>query len=284
MKLYYYKDSIGNFGDDLNAVIWDKIWPNYSQYSKADWLVGIGSIFTGKLNQLSGIKLIMGSGYWPTVDGKPDLENCSIGFVRGPLSCRELGINNKFAITDTAVLIINQISNKVKSDDRIGFMPHCATHNVFDCAKIAEMAGFRYIDPTGPVQTVLDAIMGSKKIIVEAMHGAIVADAMGIPWQRISIFNRKLTPGSVVDFKWQDWGSTLELDTTPTIESLLPWPGHSPLRRLIKKPYIEWSLRGVAKALRTVSQKGKYKISNRKLFLSKIDQLNERIEIIKSEK
>ncbi len=30
MKLYYYKDVIGNFGDDLNSWLWDALIPNFS--------------------------------------------------------------------------------------------------------------------------------------------------------------------------------------------------------------------------------------------------------------
>lgn len=283
MKLYYYKDTIGNFGDDLNPFFWEKIWPKYTQSTKADWLVGIGSILTGKINQLPGTKLIMGSGYWHTEAGKPDLTACRIGFVRGPLTCRELGLEAKLAITDPAVLIATLISRPAKLSNQIGFMPHHSTHNMFDCAKIAKMADLRYIDPTGSVQDVLNALTESPKVLVEAMHGAIVADAMGVPWQRISIFNAKDTPKESVDFKWQDWGASLGVETSPSVECLLPWPGRTVLRRMIKRPYIEWFLHRVAGSIRAATQTGAYKLSDRELLSSKIMQLLECINAIKSE-
>ena len=116
MKLYYNtvdnpdfydSPSLGNFGDDLNYRFWDLVWPDYDRFTGADWLVGIGSIFTGKLNELPGKKLIMGSGYWPTKYGKPDMSQCIIGFVRGPLTCTELGLDATDAISDSAILTAN---------------------------------------------------------------------------------------------------------------------------------------------------------------------------------
>lgn len=283
MKLYYYKDSVGNFGDDLNPFFWDKIWPEYAQSTKADWLVGIGSILTGKLNELAGTKLIMGSGYWPIQAGKPDLTSCRIVSVRGPLSCQALGLDEKLAITDPAILIATLISRPTKLANEIGFMPHHITHNMFDCAKIAKIAGVRYIDPTGPMHTVLNALIESPKVLVEAMHGAIVADAMGVPWQRVSIFNAKDSSKESVNFKWKDWGDSLSVETAPSFECLLPWPGRTVLRRIVKRPYVEWFLRKVANSIQNVKQTEAYRLSDRKLLSSKIKQLIECVEIIKSE-
>ncbi len=277
MKLDYYKDPVGNFGDDLNAFIWDNVWPDYQQYTKADWLVGIGSIFTGRLDQLPGTKLIMGSGYWPTEDGKPDLEKCRIGFVRGPHTCRALGIDEKYALADTAVLIANEITRPSKLDERVGFIPHHTTCAVFDCNRIAEMAGLRFVDPTRPPMEVLDDILEAPMVLAEAMHGAIVADAVGVPWQRVSLFDRRLGRRERVDFKWQDWGASLDLDTTPIIEHILPWPGRNTLRRIIKKPYLEWNLRQVAAKLSNMAKNGKYKLSKRDLLRAKIEQIQERV-------
>ena len=284
MKLYYYKDDFGNFGDDLNVFFWEKIWPEYSEYTDADWLVGIGSIFTGKIDRLPGTKLIMGSGYWPIGDGKPDLASCRIGFVRGPLTCRELGLDENLAITDTAALVSTIVSRPAKIDERVGFMPHQVTSVNYDCSKIAEMANVRYIDPTGTVDTVMNEILQSPKVLVEAMHGAIVADAMGIPWQRISLFNRKIICGETVDHKWQDWGASLDLDTTPVFEKLLPFRGRNSFRRMIKSPYIAWNLRKAADEIRTVLRRGTYRLSNRALLDLRVNQLQERIETIRSGK
>jgi hypothetical protein len=30
MKLYYYKDVVGNFGDDLNSWLWDTLFQTFS--------------------------------------------------------------------------------------------------------------------------------------------------------------------------------------------------------------------------------------------------------------
>jgi succinoglycan biosynthesis protein ExoV len=114
------------------------------------------------------------------------------------------------------------------------------------------------------------------------MHGAIVADALGIPWQRVSIFNRKITQGKIVDFKWEDWGASLGVDTTPAFEKLLPYPGRTPLRRVIKAPYCMWAIKDAANEIRRVIKRGVYKISNRAILNSKVNQMKDRIENIKT--
>jgi succinoglycan biosynthesis protein ExoV len=57
-----------------------------------------------------------------------------------------------------------------------------------------------------PVDTVLDHMLASEVVVCEAMHGAIVADALRIPW----IASRPLM--RVNRAKWQDWADSLGLE------------------------------------------------------------------------
>ncbi len=63
-----------------------------------------------------------------------------------------------------------------------------------------------YIDPAAPVEDTLDKIRSSRLLITEAMHGAIVADALRVPWIPV-----RTNPG-VLEFKWQDWTASLDLE------------------------------------------------------------------------
>ncbi len=44
MKLYYYKDVIGNFGDDLNSWLWDALIPDFFDQDESIRMSGIGTI------------------------------------------------------------------------------------------------------------------------------------------------------------------------------------------------------------------------------------------------
>lgn len=282
LKLFHYRAPGGNFGDDMNAACWGRAWPDYSQCKYADWLVGIGSIFDGRLNSLPGTKLIMGSGYRPTKFGKPDLRQCRFGFVRGPLTCRALGLDEHLAITDAAALMGIDRPHQTGRDSRAGFMPHFHTYRRFDCRRLCEMAGVRLIDPSGPVDEVLQAISESPVLQAEAMHGAILADAMGVPWKRISLFNRRLEGEAKVDFKWQDWAASLDVDGRPAAESLLRWPGRGPFGWLKNVILTERSLRDAAEMVRISSRSGRFQCSNRDLLRSKVERMYEKIQEINS--
>ena len=82
-----------------------------------------------------------------------------------------------------------------------------------------------------------------KYIITEAMHGAIFADSMRIPWFAFSSFT-KHHEKSTHYFKWQDWCESMELQFS---EIHLPnfWPSDSPLRKWLKRIKITHSLKPI---------------------------------------
>ena len=88
-------------------------------------------------------------------------------------------------------------------------------------------------------------------------------------------------PGEAVDFKWQDWGASLGVDTTPAFERLLPWPGRNPLQKMFKKTGLERMMRRVSDDLRSVIQEGRYRLSRRQVLSGRVNQLLERIAGIK---
>jgi succinoglycan biosynthesis protein ExoV len=67
MKLYYFDGKarefeIGNFGDDLNPWLWNKVLPVVFDDDERSLFVGIGTLLNHRLPQKSQ-KLIFGSGF-----------------------------------------------------------------------------------------------------------------------------------------------------------------------------------------------------------------------------
>src|SRR5437764_1474487 len=104
MKLLYWKEPTGNFGDDLNPILWPRLLPGVLDDDGRCLFVGIGTLLTNALPK-EPLKVVFGSGAWlgrplPTLDG-----TYRISFVRGPLTAEVLGLDRSAAITDPAVLV-----------------------------------------------------------------------------------------------------------------------------------------------------------------------------------
>ena len=87
----------------------------------------------------------------------------------------------------------------------VGFMPHFESlgRGAWHAAAVA--AGVRLIDPSGDPAAIIAAIAGCRVLLSEALHGAIVSDALRVPW----IALRPLVP--VHRAKWHDWAASLKL-------------------------------------------------------------------------
>ena len=63
----------------------------------------------------------------------------------------------------------------------------------------------KLVDPRQSVETFVREIISCDRVVCEAMHGAILADAYGIPWAPVQVYSH------TTEFKWRDWGGSLEL-------------------------------------------------------------------------
>lgn len=214
MKLFYYKDEDGNFGDDLNPWMWEKLLPGFFDDDPGEWLVGIGTLINHKL-PVTGVKHILGSGYG--YGDVPRLDDSYIFHcVRGPKTASILNIDPGLAVTDPAILIRTLYSKPaIAPSTRFGFIPHCDSVRLFNWSRLCEDLGFKFINVEWSVDLVLQEMSECEVLICEAMHGAIVADALRIPWIPVQCYNYIST------FKWEDWLATVELPYTPLkVESL----------------------------------------------------------------
>ncbi|MBE9051485.1 polysaccharide pyruvyl transferase family protein [Nostocales cyanobacterium LEGE 11386] len=212
MKLFYFRfpKGISNFGDNLNPWIWDQLLPGVFDEDKTTIFVGIGSLLNEYVPKAQKTAVFgSGVGYGkrlPAID-----ESWKIYCVRGQLSAKALGVASEFAVTDSAVLIrrlYKQVSSKV---NQFAYMPHIdhAIRGDSTWKLICEQAGIAYIDPRWPIEQVLSAISQTEVLLAEAMHGAIVADALRVPW--IPVFSST----RMLPFKWQDWCSTIDIEYQP---------------------------------------------------------------------
>lgn len=213
MKYIYYKSHKGNFGDDLNAWMWPKFFGEHQENSKNAFL-GIGSILFNDFPLIKQLtderKIVFGTGIRLTHDPLKIDESWDIKFLRGPLSAIALG--NKYEyIADAAYAIrllpeFEEIKNTPKKY-KVSVFPYFKSLNYLDWEKLCKELGFNYISPESElgVEHTLREIAASEYIITEAMHGAILADILRVPWHRF-ILSTPVTEGSMVaEFKWLDW-------------------------------------------------------------------------------
>jgi succinoglycan biosynthesis protein ExoV len=173
---------------------------------ESELFVGIGSIIGTQMDPKAR-KFVMGSGYAGYM-GLPDVHDGTwdIRFVRGPQTASKLKISPDLAICDSAVLLRAMDLPEPAKDVGVAFMPHYESLERGNWAEACRLAGITLIDATDPVDKVLSQLRGAKLLITEAMHGAIVADALRTPW----IGAKPIYGGH--HMKWLDWAGALDID------------------------------------------------------------------------
>ncbi len=221
MEVFYYRDPKLNFGDDLNAVLWPRILPREAFEADDIEVVGIGSILTqeyaGSLSASGKRIIVLGSG--TSYDQPPiDIARWDVLAVRGPWTASMIGMPDK-AVTDGAILLADttDLWQPTPRASDVVFMPHHRSIRHTPWEQISREAGMVYVSPQQPVETILAAFARAKLVVTEAMHGAIVADTMRIPWIPVVV------APTVDEFKWRDWGQSVAVPFEP---SVIP-AGHS---------------------------------------------------------
>lgn len=211
VKLFWFNRPGGNFGDDLGPWLWPKLLPGLLDDDSADWLVGIGTLLNERLpprGRLTVLGAGAGLGHPPMIDAR-----WRVLAVRGPLTAQVLGLSPALAAGDPAMLAARFVPPpEVRA--QVGFMPHYSSLDRWDWAATAAELGLVFVDPRVPVDATLLQIAGLASLLTEAMHGAIVADALRVPWVGVSI-----DPGFHA-FKWRDWGASVGV--APAIQAVAP--------------------------------------------------------------
>ena len=267
MKLHYHrnKDGISNFGDDLNPWLWSRLLAHELDDDATTMFLGIGTLLNDRLPPAPA-RVVFGTGVGI---GGPAVVDSSWTFyaVRGPLSAKALGLAPEYAVTDPAILVSHFVP-ETSSAKRTAFsyMPHY--RNACDTWRDAcERIGFGYIDPRRPVDEVLQAVQSTGVLLAEAMHGAIIADTLRVPWVPIRSRDK------ILRFKWEDWCSSMEVSYEPASTVAL-WEGSSLTDRFragVKGMWASVQLRRAARSAAMLSRDGVFH-QRRRRFNDLVDQ------------
>lgn len=209
MKFVYHRGN--NFGDKLNPYIFSNLIPNLLKSENSNKaFVGIGSLLGfSMVKDISAEKIIFSSG-WGFYGEAPEIdESWNFACVRGPLTAEFLGIDMSYAVADGALLLYDFDLPKQNRKYKYSYMPHHRSLDDFDWSKACKEAGFNYISPLIETEDAIKQIMQSEVLYSEAMHGAIVADTLRVPWIPVKAYPE------IVEFKWRDWAASVNVPYEP---------------------------------------------------------------------
>jgi len=280
---YYDRFSTGgrrNFGDDINPLLLGKLFhPNLVQGSK-HCLIGIGTILNDETTAAVAHferKIVFTSGIGYGTLKNPFDDSWDFVCVRGPGTARALGLPVTRGICDGAVLLADFYPPK-PSTARQGtvFIPH-----VYSCwnsgqglQKICRDLGLIYLCPDAPFENFIETVQSAARVITEAMHGAILADAMRTPWVPVGFTEHN-------HFKWQDWFDSIEkpFASHPVHPVFWDQTGPSMIGR-IKWPYVQIKLGMAKKSLRTIMNEASPVLSSNSVLEARKQALRERVAYI----
>lgn len=219
--LYYCKTSNGNFGDSLNSWLWPRLAPEVCDEHNPSLFLGVGTILSDGVPQ-KPLKYVFGSG-WSGDARRPKIDNkWTFYCVRGPLTAVGLKLDRNVPLTDPAILIRCIPLCTQHKCYPVALMPHHQSMLKADWKTLCQRAGIHCIDPRSGVEFVISEIQKTQLLLSEALHGAVVADALRVPWIPLQIYSR------FCEFKWRDWAESLQVplyivDLPPVFENNPPW-------------------------------------------------------------
>lgn len=214
MKLVYYRKTVPNFGDDLNALLWKGLAPGLFDEDPETGFVGIGTIIGMPCGSLTRLHVFSSGAGYDHLGGWRD-KQVQYWCVRGPISARVLGLPGDRAITDGAILtpLAEGFPKAATGTGGTLVVPHFQTLDHPGWPEVAKLTGYELLDPRGEPREVIARIAAARLVLTESLHGAILADVYGIPWIAFA------TSKNFSVTKWVDWtlsvGRDFELTMVP---------------------------------------------------------------------
>jgi succinoglycan biosynthesis protein ExoV len=209
----YVDEDRSNFGDDLNRWLWGRLLDFPLDVEDGTLVLGIGTVISRSLIPSAKRYIVLSSGVGyeaPPADfGGPKWK---ILAVRGPLTAAALGLHPDTAVTDGAALLrLLPECEPLPASMRSGivFMPHYDSLLDANWRRVCEMAGIEFLDPLADSERTVQRIRRASLVIADALHAAIVSDAVRVPWIPVVLSPQSNT------FKWLDWTLSLDLPYHP---------------------------------------------------------------------
>jgi succinoglycan biosynthesis protein ExoV len=261
VRLIHYKAAKGNVGDDFSAWMFSRLLSTPLNEKASSVLFGVGSILDRRFLQGTPERYsVFGSG----ARSRHDVPDTTVGdwriyAVRGPLTARALGLPCDRAVCDPGVLAPTLYPVVPDPQAEIGIVPYYTASTDLWSA-VARREGWKIVSPHLGVEDFITALCTCRKVFCESMHGAIFADAYGIPWRPLSATGQQ-NEGRTHAFKWTDWASSVGLG----FDSLkLPGltAGAGGLDRLKTRAKVAW----VHRRLKEAVEEDAFLLSDRKLL------------------
>lgn len=220
MKLRYCRIDGGNFGDDLNTWLWPTLLgDSFFDEDESEMFFGVGSILSYNLPR-EPRKVILGSGtgykHPPVID-----ESYDVYCVRGPHTAAAMNLPVEKGIADGAYLCLaTERFRRIASCEKLSraaIVPHHQSVETVDWEHVAEAGDMTFVDPRDHFFEVFEQIAQAECVLAESLHGAIIADALRVPWKPFRIGHRFNT------FKWNDWFASIGVTDCEILEYPVLW-------------------------------------------------------------
>lgn len=143
-----------------------------------------------------------------------------------PRSARALALPPDLAIIDPAALIRTVDLGAESAVHSVSYIPHWRSDEYWSWRSVCGEAGVNYSNPRADFEDVVREIRRSEVVLTEAMHGAILADALRVPWVSVSAYKH------ILEFKWLDWCESLGIEYRPA--RLMPLYGAEPAAAMLR--------------------------------------------------
>lgn len=206
-----------NFGDFSTFPILDAMGYDAAPFPSSDpgtRFLGCGSLIDVPwlAHRPEEKRIIWGSGIHCKME--QDVRNCEFHAVRGPLTRRACGLPDDMPMGDPVLLLPMLRERKFSGGGGVAYIPHWLQRWSVKTSPESLGADF-LIDITHKREdfwAVWEKIQTADFVLTSSLHGAIVAETLGIPWSLCLVGKERVECA----LKWRDWIGYLGLpDKTP---------------------------------------------------------------------
>lgn len=218
--VYWSKSEHGNWGDDLNPILCEKISGKPSRFSSgedSEKYMCIGSI----LSKADSRTEVWGAGFMQK-DERIRSVPSRVYALRGPLSARRLntlGVATPDVYGDPALLISKYAPEFARNDSdrrfRVGVIPHYVDQGNPLLSYYRQDPACTVIDIRDGIWNVIEQVNNCEIVYSSSLHGLVCADAYGIPNVWVEFSSNVSGSG----FKFRDYFLGAER-TVPTPHSI----------------------------------------------------------------